>query len=66
MDGGDNLPPYSPEDITQEPLWRHARKQGPHNRCVNSDAEVFEMFTRVFRSMQRQPEQIHGYLCPFV
>jgi transposase len=60
-----NLPPYSPEDNAQEPVWKHTRKNGTHNRCFNSDTEVFETLTKVFKSIQKNPEQIRGYLRPF-
>ena len=60
-----NLPPYSPEFNAAEPLWHHTRKSGTHNRYFNSEDEVFETLTRVFRSMQRNPRQIDGYLRPF-
>jgi transposase len=60
-----NLPPYSPELNAAEPLWHHTRKTGTHNRCFNSPDEVFGVLTKVFRSIQKNPEQIKGYLRPF-
>ena len=59
------LPPYSPEFNAAERLWHHTRKTGTHNRYFVSVGELAETLTRAFRSMQRRPEQIRGYLAPF-
>lgn len=61
-----NLPPYSPELNAQEPLWKHTRKSGTHNKCFNSQEEVYDTLVTVFRGMQRNPGQIKGYLQPFL
>ena len=61
-----NLPPYSPELNAAERLWHHTRITGTHNRCFNSEAEVYDTVTKVFRSMQQNPKQIKGYLRPFI
>ena len=61
-----NLPPYSPELNAAERLWQHTRKNGTHNRCFNSDVEVYDVVSSVFKSIQRNPEQIRGYLRPFL
>ena len=61
-----NLPPYSPEFNAQEPLWKYVRKNGTHNRCFETENEIVDSLTRVFRSMQRNPHQIEGYLQPFL
>jgi len=60
-----NLPPYSPEFNAAEPLWKHTRKMGTHNRYFEVIDELIEAVTSVFCSMQRNPEQIRGYLLPF-
>ncbi len=61
-----NLPPYSPQFNATERLWHHVRITGTHNRYFATEAELLDTLTRVFRSMQRKPEQIQGYLEPFV
>ncbi|MHB8481831.1 MAG: IS630 family transposase [Nitrospiria bacterium] len=61
-----NLPPYSPELNAQEPLWKYTRKSGTHNKCFNNRDEVIGALEKVFRSIQKNPEQIRGYLCPFL
>ena len=61
-----NLPPYSPEFNAAEPLWKYTRKVGTHNRYFESEDEIVDILTRVFRSIQKRPEQIKGYLRPFI
>jgi hypothetical protein len=61
-----NLPPYSPELNAVERLWRHTRITGTHNRYFANAVELNGTLTRVFRSMQRRPDQIRGYLQPFL
>lgn len=61
-----HLPPYSPELNATEPLWHHARITGTHNRYFLDESELINTLTRVFRSMQRNPGQIRGYLLPFL
>lgn len=61
-----NLPPYSPELNATERLWHHTRVTGTHNRYFESEVELDKTLTRVFRSMQRNPTQIQGYLQPFI
>ena len=60
-----NLPPYSPEFNAVERLWHHTRLTGTHNRYFEDADELNTTLTRVFRSMQRRPDQIRGYLQPF-
>ena len=61
-----NLPPYSPEFNASERLWHHTRVEGTHNRYFVTKEELNATLTSVFRSMQRRPEQIRGYLQPFL
>jgi transposase len=61
-----NLPPYSPEYNAAEPLWHHTRITGTHNRYFDTPESLDTTLTHVFRSMQRNPDQIRGYLQPFV
>lgn len=60
-----NLPPYSPEFNATERLWHRTRVTGTHNRYFLDECELVKTLTTVFRSMQRKPEQITGYLRPF-
>jgi putative transposase len=60
-----NLPAYSPELNATERLWHHTRVTGTHNRYFVTKKELNDTLTFVFRSMQRRPEQIRGYLQPF-
>jgi transposase len=59
------LPKCSPEDNAAEPLWRHVRLHGTHNRYFEHVLILWDTLTRLFRSMQRAPAQIRGYLSPF-
>ncbi len=61
-----NLPPYSPEFNATERLRHHTRITGTHNRYFADAGELNATLTRVFRSMPRRPDQIRGYLQPFV
>jgi transposase len=61
-----SLPPYSPEFNATERLWHHTRITGTHNRYFATEQELQTTLTSVFRSMQRNPEQIRGYLQPFI
>lgn len=59
------LPKCSPEDNAAEPLWKHVRLHGTHNQYFAQVQELWETLDRTFRSMQRAPDQICGYLAPF-
>jgi transposase len=59
------LPPYSPEFNAAEPLWKHTRKSGTHNRYFPSEEELWGTLTRVFGEIQSCPATIRGYLHPF-
>ena len=60
------LPAYSPQFNAAEPLWHHTRITGTHNRYFATETELQTTLARVFRSIQRRPDQIRGYLQPFV
>lgn len=59
------LPAYSPELNAAEPLWHHTRVHATHNRSFKNTGEILDSLERTFRSIQKQPEQILGYLRPF-
>jgi len=61
-----NLPPYSPELNAIECLWKYTRKEGTHNRCFDSKAELHNSLLYVFKKIQRNPNSIRGYLHPFL
>jgi transposase len=60
-----NLPPYSPELNAIETLWHHTRMKGTHNRYFENKEEIICTLNRVFKSIQKNPNQIRGYLAPF-
>jgi transposase len=60
-----NLPPYSPEFNATEPLWKYTRKTGTHNRYFETENEIMGTLRKVFIGIQRNPENIMGYLKPF-
>jgi len=59
------LPPYSPEFNAAEPLWHHTRAHATHNTCFENVEAIMESLTRVFTDIQKNPNQIIGYLKPF-
>ena len=61
-----NLPPYSPEFNAAEPLWKYTRKNGTHNKYFANKDEINAAITGVFEIIQNNPEQIRGYLKPFI
>lgn len=61
-----NLPPYSPELNAAEPIWHHVRMKATHNRYFANETELLNNVTRAFRGIQRHPDQIMGYMSPFL
>ncbi|MBI4739576.1 IS630 family transposase [Candidatus Woesearchaeota archaeon] len=60
-----NLPPYSPELNALERIWHHTRLHGTHNRYFPTQDELRSTLTSTFRSIQRNPTQVQGYLFPY-
>lgn len=60
-----HLPPYCPDLNATERLWHHTRVRGTHNRYFLTLPELRDTVIRVFRSMQRAPNQIRGYVQPY-
>lgn len=60
-----NLPPYSPEFNAAEPLWKHTRKTGTHNRYFDNENAIMDTLTKVFKGIQKNPKHIEGYIRPF-
>mgnify|MGYP001170871965 FL=1 len=61
-----NLPPYSPEFNATERIWHHVRMTGTHNRYFIDEQELLRTLTHVFKGIQRNPDQIKGYLHSFL
>ena len=61
-----SLPPYSPDFNAEERIWHHTRLSGTHNRYFADEGELDATLTSVFRTIQRQPNLIRGYLQPFL
>ncbi len=59
------LPRCSPEDNAAEPLWHHVRLRGTHNQYFPRVQDLWDTVDHLFRSIQRAPTQILGYLQPF-
>jgi len=59
------LPAYSPEFNAAEPLWHHTRVNATHNTCFKNQEEILRSLESVFGSIQKEPQQIMGYLRPF-
>ena len=59
------LPAYSPDLNAAEPLWHHTRVHATHNRSFKNTGEILDSLERTFHSIQKQPQQIFGYLRPF-
>lgn len=60
-----NLPAYSPELNALERIWHHSRHGGTHNRYFKTQLELRSTLTSTFRSIQRNPQQVIGYLRPY-
>ena len=61
-----NLPPYSPELNATERLWHYTRMIGTHNRYFTTEGELLDTLLHVFCGIQKHPENISGYLAPFL
>ncbi|HSE86051.1 MAG TPA: IS630 family transposase [Candidatus Binatia bacterium] len=60
-----NLPAYSPQLNALERIWHHARLHGTHNRYFTTQDELRSALTSTFRSIQRNSQQVRGYLQPY-
>jgi transposase len=61
----ESLPAYSPEFNPVENIWPHPRLTATHNRYFDTPTELRLTLRAAFRSIQRHPAQIAGYLAPF-
>ena len=60
------LPSYSPQFNAVERIWHHTRLNATHNRYFETPLELKQTLHATFQSIQRKPEQIAGYLVPFL
>lgn len=60
------LPPYSPDFNASEFIWRYTRRNGTHNRYFVTEAELVATIEAVFKKIQSNPNEIMGYLNPFL
>lgn len=60
-----NLPAYSPDLNALERIWFHTRLNGTHNRYFVNPNELHSTLISTFRSIQRNPLQVQGYLLPY-
>jgi transposase len=60
------LPPYSPELNAIERVWHHVRLYATHNRYFDQLEELRMSLIRRFKSIQSFPNQIRGFLDPFI
>lgn len=61
-----NLPAYSPEFNATETLWKYTRKEGTHNKNFESRTEVENTLHDVFGKIKASPQNIIGYMQPFL
>lgn len=60
------LPAYSPELNAVEAVWHHTRLQATHNRYYPETEQFVSSLTATLRDIARYPNQIAGYLQPFL
>jgi transposase len=60
------LPAYSPELNAVEPVWHHTRLQATHNRYYPETEQFVTSLRGTLRAIARHPNQIAGYLQPFL
>ena len=61
-----NLPPYCPELNAAESLWKFTRRSGTHNRCFESEEDLYKAVHKIFDNMYNNPKSISGYMAPFL
>jgi transposase len=60
------LPPYSPEFNATEPIWHYVRMHATHNRYHANEAEFVSVLDETLSGIGRRPDQVQGYLNPFL
>jgi len=59
------LPPYSPQLNAMERVWGHVRRCATHNRFFETVPALVGSLRATFRSIQRRPAAIQGYMAPY-
>ena len=60
------LPKYSPEFNLVERIWHYTRKEATHNRYFATVAALCESLFSTFQDIQEHPDEIVGYLQPYL
>ena len=60
------LPKYSPDLNVVERVWHHVRVTATHNRYFPTKEEFVNTLSGALRDIAKNPEQIAGYLNPFL
>lgn len=60
------LPPYSPDFNAVERIWHHVRLNATHNHYFPTKEEFVGTLDATLNSVHCNPEQIAGYLVPFL
>ena len=60
------LPKYSPDFNAVERIWHHVRLSATHNRYFPTKQEFVTTLSGTLRDIMEYPEQIVGYLNPFL
>lgn len=59
------LPPYSPEFMPQEGVWKATRKLATHNRFYATTDERDTALTEAFESFQQEPSLIDAHVAVY-
>ena len=61
-----SLPKYSPDLNAVERIWHHVRITATHNRYFPTKQEFVSTLGGALKNIAEHPEQIAGYLTPFL
>lgn len=61
-----SLPKYSPDLNAEERIWHHVRMRATHNRYYPTKSEFVSELGETLRDIALHPQQIAGYLDPFL
>jgi transposase len=61
-----SLPKYSPDLNAEERIWHHVRVSATHNRYFPTKKEFVDTLSRKLKDIAEHPEQIVGYMKPFL
>lgn len=60
------LPKYSPDLNAEERIWHHVRMKATHNRYFPTKVEFVSVLDGALKDVIVNPQQIAGYLVPFL